>query len=155
MSTASKCHFMQQAVTFLGHKVDAKGLHPIPEKVEVIRRVPAPTSVTELKSYIGLLTYYSKFFPKMFTVLGPLYKLLRKGVGKKGDKAFGDSKQLILSADLLVHFDASLPIILACDASSYGVGAVLAHRIPDGTERPVGLASQSLNPAERNYAQIE
>lgn len=82
MSTASKCHFMQQAVTFLGHKVDAKGLHPIPEKVEVIRRVPAPTSVTELKSYIGLLTYYSKFFPKMFTVLGP--QVVKEGSGEEG-----------------------------------------------------------------------
>lgn len=155
----AKCHFMQLSIIFLGHKVDAAGLHPLREKVQAIRKAPAPTSVTELKSYIGLLSYYSKFLPNMATVLGPLYQLLRKGVDwrwrGKEEKAFEASKELILSTNLLVHFDPSLPILLACDASSYGVGAVLAHRMPDGTERPVGFASRTLNPAEKNYAQIE
>ena len=59
-----KCYFMQQSVTFLGHTVDAAGLHPIAEKVQAIQRAPAPKSVSELKSYIGLLSYYSKFLPK-------------------------------------------------------------------------------------------
>ena len=60
---------------------------------------------------------------------------------EREEKAFEASKKLILSTDLLVHFDPSLPIILACDASSYGVGAVLAHRMPEWSERPVGFAS--------------
>ncbi len=67
-------------------------------------------------------------------------------------KAFAASKELLLSSDLLVHFDPELEIVLACDASSYGVGA---HKMRDGSERPVGYASRTLSPAERNYSQLE
>ena len=56
---------------------------------------------------------------------------------------------------MLVHFDPKPPLILACDASAYGIGAVLAHRMPDGTEQPVGYASRTLNSAECNYSQLE
>ena len=59
------------------------------------------------------------------------------------------------SSDLLVHFDPSLPIVMACDASQYGIGAVLAHKMPDGSERPVGFVSRTLNEAEKNYEQLE
>ena len=54
-----------------------------------------------------------------------------------------------------MHFDPTLPVTLACDSSSYGMGAVLSHRLPDGEERPIAFASKSLNKAQRNYAQIE
>ena len=64
--------------------------------------------------------------------------------------------RVLLTTDtLLVHFNPDLPLILMCDASSYGIGAVLAHRMPDGTERPIGYTSRSLSKAERNYSQIE
>ncbi len=65
------------------------------------------------------------------------------------------SKELLISHNLLIHFDSSLPLVLACDASQYGIGAVLAHRIPDGSERPIGYASRTLNLAEKNYSQLE
>ena len=62
---------------------------------------------------------------------------------------------LLTSFNLLIHFDPSLPIVLACDASQYGIGAVLAHKLPDGSEQPVGYVSRTLNDAERSYAQLE
>ena len=70
-------------------------------------------------------------------------------------KSFIASKKLLSSSELLVHFNPHLKIVLACDASSYGVGAVLAHRMPDGSERPIGYASRSLSEAEKNYSQLE
>ena len=65
------------------------------------------------------------------------------------------SKELLTSSSLLMHFDPTLPIVLACDASHYGVGAVIAHKMPDGSEKPVGYLSRTLNDAEKNYAQLE
>ena len=62
---------------------------------------------------------------------------------------------MLTSSSLLVHFDPKLKLILACDASAYGIGVVLAHKYPDGSERLIGYASRSLSKAEKNYSQIE
>ena len=115
--------------------------------------------MTELKSYLGLLTYYGKFLSNLSTRLAPLYKLLSKKEPWKWtsaqDKAFNESKELLTSSQLLVHFDSKFPLLLACNASAYGIGAVLAHRMPDGSEKLIGYASRTLNSAERNYSQLE
>ncbi len=74
----SKCEFMKPSETYLGHKIDEQGLHPVAEKVEAINNAPIPMSVQELKSYLGLLTYNSKFYPRMSDNLVPLYRLLQK-----------------------------------------------------------------------------
>ena len=71
---------MVPSVAYLGHVIDAQGLHPLPEKVDAIQQAPTPTNVAELKSYLGLLTYYGKFLPNLATHLAPLYKLLGKDV---------------------------------------------------------------------------
>ena len=67
------------SVTYLGHKIDAEGLHPPPDKVQAIQEAPSPTNVQELKTYLGLLTYYTRFLTNISTVLSPLYRLLQKG----------------------------------------------------------------------------
>lgn len=120
-----KCKFMAPSVAYLGHVIDAEGLHPLPDKVHAIQQAPTPKNVTELKSYLGLLTYYGKFLPNLSSRLAPLHKLLRKHVewkwSSEQDKAFQDSKDLLTSSRLLVHFDPKLPLLLACDASAYGI----------------------------------
>ena len=70
-------------------------------------------------------------------------------------KAFSRAKQALASSSVLVHYDPTLPLTLAADASAYGLGAVISHVYPDGTERPVAYASRTLTSSERNYAQIE
>ena len=141
-----KCVFLAPSVIYLGHLIDSQGLHPVQEKVQAIQEAPQPTNVTQLKSYLGLLSYYSKFLRNLSTAMAPLYKLLKHDEPWKWtegqSQAFKQSKELILSSQVLVHFDPKLPIRLACDASDYGIGAVLSHRMPDGSEKPIGFFSR-------------
>ena len=154
----SKCKFGQSSVTYLAHRIDAEGLHPTTEKLEAIKNAPAPTDVTQLKSFLGLIMFYSRFLEDHSTVLSPLNYLLKKDVSwrwtRKQQAAFEKAKELLLKSQTLVHYDDRLPLFLSCDASSYGAGAVLSHRI-DGQDRPVAFASVTLTPAQRNYSQLD
>ena len=76
----SKCKFMVPSVSFLGHKINGEGLHPLPNKVDAVLEAPTPLNTQELKSFLGLLRYYSKFLPNLSSVLSPLYDLLHKDV---------------------------------------------------------------------------
>ena len=149
----SKCHFMFPSGLFLGHKIDAQGLHPLLEKVKTIKDAPKPRNLYELKSYLGLLSYYSKFLPNLSTILAPLYELPQASTKwewkKRQEEAFLTSKRLLTSSQVLIHFDPKPEIVLSCDASAYGIGAVLSHQLADGPEKPIGFASRTwLNAAK-------
>lgn len=154
-----KCVFMAASVEYLGHRIDVQRLHPKPENVEAVKIAPRPKNVMELKSYLGLLSYYTKFLPNLSMVLASLYQLLRADVswywGREQSEVFQKSKDLLLSSQALIHFDPSLEIVLACDASDYGLGAVFSHHLTDGSEKPVAFVSRTLSDSERKYSQIE
>ena len=154
-----KCAFMSTSVEYLGHVVDAQGLHTTLGKVEAISQAPEPTNVQELRSFLGLLHYYGKFMPDLASLLHPLNNLLKSDTkwtwSDTCTRAFKQAKRLLVTAPVLAHYNPDLPIKLAADASAYGVGAVLSHMYPDGSERPVAFASRTLSATERNYAQME
>lgn len=110
-------------------------------------------------SFLGLVNYYHRFLPNSATVLKPLNELLEKDREwdwtDKCEKAFEDTKTMITSDQVLTHYNPDLPVRLACDASPFGLGAVLSHVMPDGYERPIAFASRSLAKSEKNYAQIQ
>ena len=103
--------------------------------------------MTELKSFLGMLQFYSRFLDNLATTIEPLTRLLRKNCvfswGNSQQQAFNCAKKMLQSHSVLVHFDPSKEIVLSCDASPYGVGAVLAHVMSDGTERPIACYSHN------------
>ena len=155
----NKCVFMMSAVEYLGHKITKDGLQPSDTKVEAVLKAPIPCNVTELKAFLGLVNYYGKFLSNLSTTMAPLHKLLLKGAqwlwGDQQQKAFETVKTQLASSELLVHYDPEVQLILSCDVSPYGLGAVLAHRFEDGTERPIAYVSRSLAAAERRYCHLD
>ena len=129
------------------------------EKVKAITDAPAPKTLAEVRSFLGLLNFYGKFIPRLSTLLAPLNLWLRKNAvykwGESQRQAFVKAKQLLISSPVLIHYDQDKEIILSCDASPYGVGAVLSHRMEDGSEKPISFASRTLVDAETRYSQLD
>ena len=88
-------------------------------------------------------------------MLKPLHNLLKRRMKwqwtKEEESAFKATKELLLSSQVLAHYNPELELILSCDVSAYGVGAVISQIMPDGSEKSIGFASRSLSPAECNY----
>lgn len=154
-----KCSFMLPSVEYLGHRISSVGLQPTDEKIRALKEAPVPCNISQLKSFLGLLNYYGKFVPNLSTLLSPLHRLLQKKStwtwGPEQQQVFDRVKSILTSDSVLAHYDPSKPLILACDASPYGVGAVLSHKLDDGSERPIAYASRSLGPAEKKYSQLD
>jgi len=154
-----KSEFFKDSVNYCGHKIDKYGLHKTQKKVEAILKVPVPKNVTELKSFLGLVTYYGKFIPNLSTLVAPLNRLLRKGSkfvwNNDCQNSFAALKKEIASERVLCHYNPKLPLVLQTDALPVGIGAVLSHIMPDGAEKPVMFASRTLSTTERNYSQID
>ena len=154
-----KCAFCLPQVEHLGHIISAEGLCPAASKVKAIKEAPKPSSLSKLKSFLGLVNYYAKFLPDSATILVPLYKLLRNSEPWRWDKeqqvAFEKIKEMLIAPNLLVHFDENKPLMLSCDASPYGVGAVLSHLMDNQSDKPIAYASRSLSTVERKYSQLD
>ena len=149
----AKCSFMQSSVEYLGHRIDAEGVHTTTRKVDAILKAPTLSDVQQLRSFLGLLHYYGKFIPNLSSLLHPLNKLLKANSpwrwSQKCEDAFRQAKNKLIEAPVLAHYDGTKNLKLATDASSYGVGAIISHMYDDGSERPIAYASRTLKKAMR------
>ncbi|CAH8535475.1 unnamed protein product [Dicrocoelium dendriticum] len=154
-----KCTFFMDSINFLGFIIDKNGRRPDPSNIDAIKKMPPPKDVPTLRSFLGLVSHYSQFLPHMHSVRGPLNELLTKDKrwhwSEDCQKSFEEVKRMLCSDLMLTHYDPTLEIVVAADASKYGVGAVISHKFADGSEKAIAHAARSLSPAEKNYGQIE
>ncbi|EFP01211.1 hypothetical protein CRE_24401 [Caenorhabditis remanei] len=154
-----KCSFLMEEIKFLGFIINKQGRRPDPEKVRHIKNMPEPTNVSQVKSFLGLIQFYGQFVKQLFRLRQPLDNLTAKDTDFKWNrecqKSFDTIKEILQSDLLLTHYNPNLPIIVAADASQYGIGATISHRCPDGTEKTIYHISKTLSKTQRNYSQIE
>lgn len=149
-----KCHLFRKKVKYLGHEVSAEGIATDPEKTKAVREWPVPKTVAEVRSFLGLCSYYRRFVEEFATTAKPLTKLTEKSVPfvwKEAEQAaFDKLKHLLCTAPVLAFPDRDATFVLDTDASDVGIGAVLSQLV-DGEERVIAYGSRVLTKQERRY----
>jgi len=154
----SKCCFVAGSVVFLGHVVSKEGTRPNPSKVDAVRGFLAPTTVTNVRSFLGLTGYYRKYIKGYSKLAGPLFELTKKDVvfvwNQDCQRAFADLKKALMGAPILVRLNFKEPFCLDVDWSTKGLGAILSQR--EGRfERVIAYASKALTLAQRKFHPME
>ena len=143
-----------QQIDFMGHLLTAQGLKPDPNKVEAILKLETPETKEDIERLNGTVNYLAKFLPRLSQVMEPLRRLTQSGVewywGNVEDKAFNEVKQLVTQAPILAYYCPEKELVIQCDASGLGLGAVLMQE-----GRPLAYASRALTDPETRYATIE
>ena len=154
----SKCRLGQPAVEFLGHVVDGLGVSLSEARKQGLRDLRTPSSAVQLKSFLGLASYFRTFVKNFATIAKPLHQLCSDKVKfawtPGAQTAFEELKAAIVEAPVLLHVDYALPLILRTDASNSGVGGMLLQRI-NGKEMPVSFVSKAFTPVESRWSTIE
>ena len=154
-----KCEFGVQEIRFLGHHVSEKGILPDRRKIEAVLKLPRPTNVNEVRRFLGMCNYYTKFFPRLSTESEPLRGLLKKENAwywdENHEKAFESIKKFVTTPPILSFFDVKKRTRVAADASATGIGAVLEQLDFQNQWKPVQFASRSLTNCEKRYSNIE
>ena len=150
-----KCHFMIREGIVLGHRISARGMEVDKSKIEIIEKLPPPTSLIGIRSFLGHAGFYRRFIKDFSKIAKPLSNLLVQGVPFEFDEqcnqAFCTLKEKLISAPIVVTPDWELPFELMCDASDYAVGAMLGQK-KDKVFYAIYYASKTLNEAQLNYA---
>ncbi|KAL6218691.1 hypothetical protein ACLB2K_011901 [Fragaria x ananassa] len=153
-----KCHFMVNQGIVLGHIVSSRGIEVDKYKINIVRHLPIPTSVRDVRSFLGHAGFYRRFIKDFSKIALPLSSLLQKDVPFHFDaeckEAFERLKTMLTSAPIMAPPDWSFPFKLMCDASDYAVGAVLVQR-RDKQPYAIYYASRTLNDAQQNYTTTE
>ena len=154
----AKCIFASPSLKFLGHIISKEGVQVNPTKVDAVANIRSPTSQTQLRSFLGAVGYYRKFIKNFSIIASPLFTLTHNHIkwewSSTCQQAFTTLKQKLTSAPLLKRPDFNKPFIIHSDASTIGLGAILAQ-IDEGKEHVIAYASRTLNKAEKSYFATE
>lgn len=154
----SKCSFLKTRVQYLGFEVKAGEIRPNPQKTTALSLLPPPQTVSGLRQFIGLASYFRKFVPDFAKIMKPLYSLTSGKGSIVWDVELENIRKKIVTVltnkPVLVIFDPQYPIELHTDASSCGYGAILLHRI-NGSPHVVEYFSKTTAPSEAKYHSYE
>ncbi len=159
-----KCVFGASTIDFLGHRMSAAGVQPLPSHVAAVQDFPRPETVKELQAFLGMVNFYRRFLPAVARTLKPLTDSLRGGLHANDPvqwspecaEAFPASKQALLQATCLAHPTSGAQLSLAMDASATHVGATLQQQLPGhSTFQPLGFFSKKLEPAQQKYSAFD
>ena len=154
-----KSEILAKSIQYCGYVIDCNGIRKMDSKIKAIQEMKKPQNKDEVRSFLGLVNYYGRFIQNLSTIVYPLNCLLHNNIqfdfDKKCEEAFNEVKRQIQSDVVLIHFNSNWTVVLAVDASPIGVGAVLSHICPDGAERPIQFASQTLNKVQQRYSQYD
>ena len=149
-----KCRLMQKSVSFLGHVVSGEGIATDPEKTKMVSEWPVPTTVKEVRSFLGLAGYYRRFVKGYASIATPLNRLMKKDQPftwtDEAQEAFEALKRALTSPPVLAMPNDTGEFILDTDACDKAIGAVLSQ-VQEGTERVIAYAGRSLDKREANY----
>ncbi len=152
----TKCEFLKTKIKFLGHEVDASGIHTQPDKVEALTRFSVPKTVDNVRSFLGLAGYYRSFIRNFSSIAAPLNNMLKKNSSLHWDapqqKSFEELQRALTTAPVLRFPNYKHPFTLYTDVSLQGLGAVLMQPDSRGKLGAIAYTSRSLNHAERNYS---
>ena len=155
---AEKCQFSMDKLTFFGMVLSGNGISCTEEKVKAVKEAREPRTVSETRSFLGLVNYCGRFIPDLATVSEPLRRLAKSGTpfvfGGEQKKAFQELKEWLACAETLGYFDKDAPTEVIADASPVGLGAVLTQKQNNGP-RVICYASSSLTDTERRHSQTE
>jgi hypothetical protein len=152
--SSKKCHLFQKEVQYLGHVVSGNGVAVDQQKVKAVQEWPIPNNLHELRSFLGLCTYYRRYVPGFASIAKPLTRLTegqrRYSWDEECQEAFQKLKNALTNAPVLGYPQPEGLFILDTDASNVGLGAVLSQ-IQHGQEKVIGYFSKTLSKPERNY----
>ncbi|GJZ18598.1 reverse transcriptase domain-containing protein [Tanacetum coccineum] len=153
-----KCHFMCREGIVLGHKISKSGIEVDRAKVDVIAKLPHPTTVKGVRSFLGHAGFYRRFIQDFSKIARPMTHLLEKETpfvfSKDCIDAFQTLKKKLTEAPILVVPDWNLPFELMCDASDFAIGAVLGQRRSKHFQ-PIHYASKTMTEAQIHYTTTE
>jgi hypothetical protein len=126
----NKCCFATKSIVFLGHVVNKEGTKPDPSKIDAVLRFPAPKTITNVRSFLGLTRYYRKYLRGYSKIASPLFELTKKDMAfvwdQNSQRAFDDLKRALVEAPILVRPNFKEPLCLDVNWSTKGVGVVLS-----------------------------
>ena len=154
-----KCCFVRKKIDYLGHVLSAEGISPNPEKVRVIKEMKTPTTVRQIRSFLGTISYYRSYINHFSKIARPLTQLTKKNArfhwSTEANDSFEYLKDQLCKAPILAYPVIGQPYSLYTDASDYAVGGVLTQLIDGKREQVIQYVSHQLTPNRLAYPTIE